>query len=472
MNPPDETDQSENILIVDDQANNLRILSEILAKKGYKIRKAINANSALKAVYSTLPDLILLDIRMPEMDGYQFCERIKADAQTSEIPIIFLSALDEVFSKVKAFQVGGVDYITKPFQEAELMARIENQLIIQRQKKQLQAEIKKRQEKELELQAEIEKRKETEEILYQSRALINSVLNSSMDGIAALQSIRDQAGAIIDFRCLLVNPVMTRMLRYKKEKLIGKIMLKIFLQNLDAKLFNNFVEVVKTGKPLEKDFFYKKENDERWYHFIALKLGDGFSITVRDITQRKLMELELQRLARVDGLTGVANRLCFDETLAKEWQRCRREQEPLSLILCDVDYFKKYNDTYGHLKGDECLIEIAKAISRAVKRPTDLVARYGGEEFVIILGNTATEGAITVAKVIQEKVQQLKIPHQTAKDKNYITLSIGVASVIPYPKLSPKILIASADRALYEAKEQGRDCLIIGNCLLENITLQ
>lgn len=135
-------EQLEDILIIDDQAANLRILSEILTQNGYKVRKAINPLSALKAIQSTPPDLILLDIKMPEMDGYQLCEQIKSDPELSEIPVIFISALDEVFNKVRAFEVGGVDYITKPFQDGEVIARIKNQLLIQSQKNSLEQKLR------------------------------------------------------------------------------------------------------------------------------------------------------------------------------------------------------------------------------------------------------------------------------------------------------------------------------------------
>jgi two-component system sensor histidine kinase/response regulator len=136
------------VLIVDDLPNNVRLLSIMLTEKGYQVRKAINGQMALNTVRSLIPDLILLDINMPDLNGYQVCEQLKADEKTREIPVIFISALDDVFDKVKAFQVGGVDYISKPFQGEEVMARIENQLTICRQKKQLQNEIKERQKTE------------------------------------------------------------------------------------------------------------------------------------------------------------------------------------------------------------------------------------------------------------------------------------------------------------------------------------
>ncbi len=137
-----------------------------------------------------------------------------------------------------------------------------------------------------------------------------------------------------------------------------------------------------------------------------------------------------------------------------------REKKPLSLIMCDIDFFKKYNDTYGHQKGDECLQRVAKAISEVVKRPADLVARYGGEELAIILPNTNLEGAIYIAKRIHQKIYNLYIPHQGAPIYKQLTMSLGVSAIIPFPEATYKSLIAAADRALYQAKEKGRNQVI------------
>jgi diguanylate cyclase (GGDEF)-like protein len=166
---------------------------------------------------------------------------------------------------------------------------------------------------------------------------------------------------------------------------------------------------------------------------------------------------KLQRLATLDSLTQVANRRRFDEYLQQSWQRLSREQQPLCLILCDIDYFKRYNDTYGHQAGDECLKQVAQAISHSLKRPSDLIARYGGEEFAAILPNTPIEGAIQVAETISFQVRQLKIPHQQSSVSDRVTLSLGISGLIPQPNRSIKTLIADADRALYQAKEQGRN---------------
>jgi diguanylate cyclase (GGDEF)-like protein/PAS domain S-box-containing protein len=171
---------------------------------------------------------------------------------------------------------------------------------------------------------------------------------------------------------------------------------------------------------------------------------------------------ELEELARTDSLTSIGNRGHFNRTLNWEWKRNAREQTPISLILCDVDYFKLYNDTYGHVNGDLCLKKIADILRKTGKRPGDLAARYGGEEFALILPNTPQEGAVHLANVLLQKVRDSQIPHRTSLISHYVTISIGVATVIPPNNTLPEtILIKAADRALYQAKEQGRDRALV-----------
>lgn len=303
------------ILIVDDQPDNLRLLSTILVEQGYRVRKAIDGEMALTAATTVLPDLILLDIMMPGMDGYQVCQRFKEMENTSEIPIIFMSALDNVWDKVKAFNAGGVDYVVKPYQLEEVVVRVETQLKLVRMQQQL------------------------------------------------------------------------------KEQ-------NILLQKLNQ---------------------------------------------------------ELQRLNAIDSLTEIANRRRFDEYLAQEWNRLRREQAPLALILADIDYFKLYNDKYGHQAGDLCLSRVARGISSTIQRPADLAARYGGEEFAIILPNTEPDGARKIAEAIKSSIFRLQIPHERSQVSNYVTMSLGISSFIPDERLSPQTLVTYADIALYRAKQAGRD---------------
>jgi diguanylate cyclase (GGDEF)-like protein len=177
--------------------------------------------------------------------------------------------------------------------------------------------------------------------------------------------------------------------------------------------------------------------------------------------QLELANQELQRLASLDGLTQLANRRQFDTYLEREWLRLARENLPLALILCDVDFFKPYNDTYGHQAGDECLQKVAQSIATTLKRPADLAARYGGEEFAVILPNTDAGGAVHVAEMIRLQVSELVLPHQTSNVQPFVTLSLGVAVLIPQPDTSPAHLIATADKALYEAKASGRNCVVL-----------
>jgi len=167
---------------------------------------------------------------------------------------------------------------------------------------------------------------------------------------------------------------------------------------------------------------------------------------------------ELQRISMIDGLTGIANRRLFDESLAREWRRCARIKKPISIVMLDVDYFKKYNDKYGHQAGDECLKVTANAISAAVMRGSDLAARYGGEEFVLILGETDEAGARLVANRIRQQVAELKVVHEESPD-GFVTLSCGVSSVLPSDELSAEKLVKSSDNALYLAKKHGRNAI-------------
>jgi diguanylate cyclase (GGDEF)-like protein/PAS domain S-box-containing protein len=685
------------ILLVDDLPQNLQLLTDILIERHYTVRRVTSGKMAIKTMRVKLPDLILLDINMPEMNGYEVCQVLKADPDLCDIPVIFMSALNETLDKVKAFEVGGVDYITKPFHIEEVLVRLENQLTIQRQKQALQDEITKRQA--------------TEFILDQSRSLLASVLNNSLDGIAAIETIRDAVtGNIINFRCLMINQVICQALGVKLEELIDKPIVKEFLDQINSQLFDRFVAVVETGESLTDDLYYPLGNS-CWYNYIVVKLGDGLSITVRDITVRKQAEIALkdsetrfstifhqspepmwigtlaegrclnvnesfcrffglpreqilgrnrvelgvwrniedfqrfkqaimeadiiqnfetvlnlpsgetknllasakkeilngedcligvikdisdrkkfetflrqyerivsattdamglidsnynylivnqtylnwnaktkeevighsisevlgqerfetmvkpridrclagenmqfeqwfhfqdnqrrfirakyspyidldgkitgvavnihditdikqieqelqeanqtlERMANLDGLTQIANRRRFDDYLGQEWQRHLREQEPLGLILIDIDYFKKYNDYYGHQGGDICLIQVAQTIAKIPQRATDLVARYGGEEFAIILPNTSSENALIVAEEIRKAIALLQIPHANSQVSDYVTLSLGIASIIPTLQNSSDDLIAQADQALYFAKAQGRD---------------
>lgn len=448
----------ENILIVDDLPENIRLLSSLLRNKGYQVDAATDGAMALSMIKKEAPDLILLDIMLPIMDGYQICRLLKTQEETQHIPVIFLSGLDSEFDKTEAFKVGGADYITKPFFIEEVIFRIKTQLDIVQQQQGFQQI----------LNEQIAERKIVEQELKKSRALLKGVLNSSLDGVAAFEAIRDRRGQIVDFRWLIANPVAAMTVGRTTQTLKGR---RLFVEESPGHLFDGlfdlFAQVVETCTVLEKEYYYDSASLKAWFHIVAVKLGDGFAMTFRDISDRKQIEITLQKAnlrltyqANIDSLTQIANRRRFDEYIAQEWSRCAREREHLSLVLCDIDYFKAYNDTYGHQAGDNCLYEVAQGIKRAVKRPADVAFRYGGEEFAIILPLTQGKGAIKVAEEIHEQIHELQIHHGASEVDNIISLSLGVSSIIPYSGASPHSLIANADDALYDAKLKGRNQVV------------
>jgi len=214
---------------------------------------------------------------------------------------------------------------------------------------------------------------------------------------------------------------------------------------------------------------YSRSNDEVFpaevlftsIHMNKKRIIQG---TIRDISKRKQAEdkldtlnKELESLSFLDGLTAIANRRKFDTTLEIEWNHARRDKHELSLILIDIDFFKQYNDTYGHTQGDNCLKIVAHALSSVLKRTVDLVARYGGEEFVILLPNTNTKQAIDIAKKCKTKIIEQHILHESSKISDVVTISIGVSSTIPSSAMEPSILINNSDRLLYKAKNRGRN---------------
>jgi diguanylate cyclase (GGDEF)-like protein len=327
------------LLVVDDQPNNIKVLFDFLVESGYRVLVAQDGESALEKAANAVPHLVLLDVMMPGIDGFETCRRLKLNEKTKDIPVIFMTALSDTPYSVKGFEVGAVDYVTKPIQQEEILARINTQLTIRK------------------MYLELEEK--------------------------------------------------TRVLDDKNTQ-------------------------------LERELLERQRGGE------ALRKANKM----------------LYRLATVDGLTQVPNRRFFDDAVSQEWQRAVRASTSLSLILCDIDYFKRYNDEYGHQKGDECLKRVAKTIESAVKRATDLVARYGGEEFVVLLPDVDAAGALKIARQIQQKIQDLSIAHTRSDVDEFITLSMGVATMAPTQEIDPDHIIAVADKALYAAKAQGRNRIV------------
>jgi len=303
------------ILIVEDSRASLLIITEYIQRLGATAVQAASGNQAIEVFQAERPDIVLLDIILPDMDGFIVAQRLRAlEENGGWTPIIFLSSLDKDEDIERGIAAGGDDYLAKPVSEVVLGAKIR-----------------------------------------------------------AMQRI-------IQMRTSLV--------------------------------------------------------------VLARKL---------DVANR-----ELKRLSASDGLTGIPNRRLFDEYIAREWRRARRNSSCISLMMCDVDHFKLFNDTYGHQAGDDCLRQVAGAIQKIMERGADIAARYGGEEFAVVLPETPIGGALFIAEKVRHAIHELHIPH-AASASGQVTMSIGIASMTPAENSGHEELIHAADKALYQAKHDGRD---------------
>ncbi|MER3446092.1 MAG: diguanylate cyclase response regulator [Candidatus Dadabacteria bacterium] len=307
-----------------------------------------------------------------------------------------------------------------------------------------------------------------------SQLLIKSILNYAgykdlLTANSALEAFRqlgmdNLASASTDIDLILMDVVMPEMDGIEACRLI-----KSFEYLRDIPI----IIVTATAKDLQMafaagatDYITKPLNKVELLARVSSALRLKREIDNRKAREQELMKLTqqleelnqiLQRLSSSDGLTGVANRRHFDLVLKQEWRRAIRDATPLSLILIDVDFFKAYNDTYGHQMGDDCLKRVANSLKGVLKRPTDLIARYGGEEFVALLPKTDTDGAAALAEGMRAGIEALGIAHARSQVTDRVTISLGVATVVPNRDSSFADLVAEADHALYQAKQEGRN---------------
>lgn len=313
------------------------------------------------------------------------------------------------------------------------------------------------------LRDEMEKRKDTEVALAQRDTILQSILDASPDSIGIFNE------NMVYQACN--EPFIDALGLHDVRELIGKRLQDVVPESVYARLSETDSSVLESGHSLRYlDKVDYANGRQVWYDVVKSPFRDpisgtrGVLIMARDVSERYLSEQkleaanqELERLSYLDSLTQVANRRRFDAQMQALWHLHAREKRPLSVMLCDVDYFKGYNDRYGHLQGDDILRLVAQAFNDVINRSSDCVARYGGEEFAIILPNTELAGVQLVAQRIHDRLAELAIPHQSSTVSPYITISIGVVTCIPQPEDTPETMLAWADSALYQAKANGRN---------------
>lgn len=315
-------------------------------------------------------------------------------------------------------------------------------------------------EKNSMLMAEIRERQNVESSLRESEARYRAIYLQAAEGILLINF----QGDIVE-----CNPQILAMLGYQQSEVVGRNIFDFFHPE-DLVRLPPQIDKLRSGEVL---FIERRLRTASGVYLpfeqSGKKISDDLIILLyRDITERKIAELALERanqaldrLAHFDGLTQIANRRRFDQALDNEWLRLKRQGKELGLILADIDYFKQFNDIYGHQAGDDCLRSVASTLSSLVHRPADMVARYGGEEFVILLPDTGLEGCRQIAEKMRLQVEQLRIPHRGSQAHSVVTMSFGVAVAAPGDTQGGyEVLIGAADKALYRAKEGGRNRVV------------
>ncbi len=412
-----------NILCVDDVDTNLFVLENLFrSKNDYRVILAHSGVEALEKLLQENIDLILLDIMMPEMDGFEVAYMLKQNELTRDIPIIFVTAKTDEKSIKEAFERGGVDYIIKPFKSYELFSRVKTHLKLSKAMKVIE-----------------EKQKLLEHILDQQS---NLVITTDGFEIKSINRAFRHFFGVSDIDEFGYN--LSSLTSYFEEK--------HYINNEQQELYSDWVEQI--NDDMDKDFIITMRDRGGESSAFIVKVDKLFEeslyvVSFTDITHTAITTQALKEKAFHDNLTGLYNRDKLNEFLEYEVEVVNRYKTPLSLIMFDIDHFKRVNDTYGHLVGDHILKEIAMLVQSYI-RHTDLLARWGGEEFIIASPSTPLQSAKIMAENIRQVIENEEFP-----EVGNITCSFGVAEFQKGETITN--LLDEADKQLYRSKEGGRN---------------
>ncbi|MRW84762.1 EAL domain-containing protein [Pseudoduganella sp. FT26W] len=439
------------VLIVEDTPASLKLLSDLLTEAGYYVRQAPNGELALWTAQSRPPELILLDVRMPGIDGFEVCRRLKANPELNQVPVIFLSAQHDTDDKVRGFELGAVDFVAKPFQAEEILARTDAHVRLGRAQKALAEEralLEQRvAERTAELAKEVEQRRANEEFLR----LASQVFEATQDAIV----VTDREARIV-----ATNPAFTQISGYTAKEVLGQNVGLLHAGELDPGSFDALVQSVVTKGHWSGEILARRKNGETYPGLLSASVvrdADGHVINhvavFMDITERKAEQHLIDFLSNHDALTGLPNRLLARQRFTQTLNTARREGRCVSVMCLDLDRFKSINDSYGHDMGDKALQVVAKYLSETV-RADDIVTRQGGDEFQIIVADDAQLSA-TMA-LAQQILAGLRKELVIDGQQITVTSSIGIAVSLTDGDSFDE-LVRNADTALFRAKEIGRD---------------
>lgn len=452
------------ILIVDDNLTNLGVMVDLLESEGHRVLVARNGAEGMERANSDRPDLIILDVMMPGESGFAVCRRLKGSETTRHIPVIFMTALDDLNDKLEGFGAGGVDYVTKPVQIAEVVTRVRTHVELSAMRRQLVArnrellEIRDELEERVRartaaLTAEIEERRHAQLELQKSSEQIRDLYDNAPCGYHSL----DKDGCFVRINDTLVN-----WLGYPREELLGQP-LAHFLSPRSARLFNKqFPKCKERGWVRDLEIQLVRRDGGCLPVLLsatAVRDADGRFVMTRttlyDLTERKQAEEHIRHMAHHDPLTGLSNRTQFQQRLGQLIIHARRHRESVAVLFLDLDQFNQINDSFGHAVGDLVLLEISKRLSRCL-RETDALARWGGDEFVAAVAGPDVEA--TSGKIASDILELLTEPVFAEAHELHLSGSIGI-SLYPTDGLDAQTLLRAADTAMYHAKEKGRGAM-------------